>query len=325
MVNEISTELQTAIDAVRAAAVVCRNVQRSIDDDVLQKSDKSPVTVSDFASQAIVCRALAEAFPGIPVVGEEDSAELQQPENQPFLERIRHEMQAVQLTGSDEEICQWIDVGNGSPRAERYWTLDPIDGTKGFLRGDQYAVSLALLADGEIQLGVLGCPNLPYNNETGVMLFAERGKGAFSIPLDGDAKAEPIQVSQTTDPADARFCESFESKHSAHSRSARVADLLGIHTEPVRMDSQAKYAAVARGDADIYMRLPTRPGYQEKIWDHAGGVIVVEEAGGRVSDMHGQPLDWTRGRELSANRGVIVTNGRLHDRVIDALREIERG
>jgi 3'(2'), 5'-bisphosphate nucleotidase len=88
------------------------------------------------------------------------------------------------------------------------------------------------------------------------------------------------------------------------------------------MDSQAKYAVVGRGEAEIYLRLPTSADYREKIWDHAGGVLVVEEAGGRATDVDGRPLDFTRGTELSANRGVVVTNGSLHDAVLGSLRRV---
>src|SRR5439155_19463982 len=93
----------------------------------------------------------------------------------------------------------------------------------------------------------------------------------------------------------------------------------GIVTPPLRLDSQAKYATVARGDASIYLRLPTRQDYREKIWDHAAGLIIVEEAGGRVSDVRGAALDFSRGRRLEANAGVIATNGHIHDRVVAAV------
>jgi len=88
----------------------------------------------------------------------------------------------------------------------------------------------------------------------------------------------------------------------------------------VALALQAKYATVADGRAEIYLRLPTRKDYVEKIWDHAGGVLVVEEAGGTVTDVDGKPLDFTHGRGLHANRGVIVTNGRLHNAVLEAVR-----
>jgi len=102
-----------------------------------------------------------------------------------------------------------------------------------------------------------------------------------------------------------------------------VATSLGIAHEPVRIDSQCKYGAVARGEASIYLRLPTDPNRREKIWDHAAGAVVVEEAGGRVSDMTGKPLDFSRGRQLEENMGVVATNGKLHQDVINAIESGE--
>ena len=116
-----------------------------------------------------------------------------------------------------------------------------------------------------------------------------------------------------------RFCESVETGHSDQGWSADIAGRLGITADPYRIDSQCKYAAVARGDATIYLRLPTRADYQEKIWDHAAGMFVVEQAGGRVTDIHGEPLDFSHGARLSANSGVVATNGRFHDDVIAAI------
>jgi 3'(2'), 5'-bisphosphate nucleotidase len=90
------------------------------------------------------------------------------------------------------------------------------------------------------------------------------------------------------------------------------------------MDSQAKYAVLAAGGADVLVRLmsPSRPDYKEMIWDQAAGSIVIEEAGGRVSDLDGRALDFSHGRRLERNRGILATNGRLHDTVLKALRGI---
>ena len=131
-----------------------------------------------------------------------------------------------------------------------------------------------------------------------------------------------MRVSDRDDPSTVRFCESVESGHSAHGDAAAVAGRLGMTAPPLRMDSQAKYAVVARGEADIYLRLPTRADYHEKIWDHAAGALIVAEAGGTVSDIHGRPLEFHHGRELTVNRGVIVTNGRLHERVLEAVQAL---
>jgi 3'(2'), 5'-bisphosphate nucleotidase len=326
MSEDYRREREAAVAAVRCAAKVCQRVQSAITTDVLEKKDRSPVTIADFASQAVVCRALAEAFPDDPMIAEEDAAELRQAENAPFLDRIGAELRQVGIAAGGDEICEWIDRGNAGSYVDRFWTLDPIDGTKGFLRGEQYALSLALIVGGRIVVAALGCPNLPVQaggDQHGAIFYAVHGQGASVLPLDGDAfEGDPIRVSATADPGLARLSESVESGHSAHDRSAAVAERLGLRETPVRLDSQAKYAVVARGEADIYLRLPTRADYREKIWDHAGGVLVVEEAGGRVTDVDGRPLEFTHGAELRANRGVVVTNGLLHEAVLGALEEV---
>lgn len=317
-------ELQTALTAVRQAAIVCRSVQSAITTESLAKKDKSPVTVADFASQAIICRRLQLDFPDDPVIGEEGAAELRLPTGVEFLNRVVRECGAVGVVASAVAVCDWIDRGDTSAYSPRFWTLDPIDGTKGFLRKEQYAISLALLIDGQIEVGVLGCPNMPFANKpdgTGVLAWAVRGRGAWMQPLsEPDASPTRISVTQVAKTADMRFCESVESGHSSHDWSGLIATELGIQLEPIRMDSQCKYLAVARGDADLYLRLPTRKGYQEKIWDHAGGILVVQEAGGVITDISGKAPDFRHGSSLTQNDGMVVTNGLAHDAVVAAIK-----
>lgn len=326
MSTHLGRELDIATDAVRQASLFCRNVQQGITRDVLEKQDRSPVTMADFGSQAVVCAALLAAFPDDPVIGEEDAAELRTEQNSGLRGRIREELAAVGCEFNESELLSAIDHGNAETYSPRFWTIDPIDGTKGFLRGDQYAVALALVIEGRVELAVLGCPNLSGTGDDeesrGILFTAVRGQGTRSILLDEDSAAStpPVQVTSTTDSRDARFCESLESRHSSHGHSAIVAEKLGITLPPCRLDSQAKYAAVARGEADIYLRLPTHAEYRERIWDHASGALIVEEAGGRVTDVTGKPLEFTHGSALEANRGVVVTNGHLHDQVIEAVQ-----
>lgn len=119
-----------------------------------------------------------------------------------------------------------------------------------------------------------------------------------------------------------RFAESFESSHGDLDAHVKIARQLGITEPPIRMDSQVKYGLVARGDASVYIRLPNpaSPDYRECIWDHAAGMIVVEEAGGKVTDAEGRSLDWMQGRRMTANRGIVATNGELHPRVLENIR-----
>ncbi|MCC9608898.1 3'(2'),5'-bisphosphate nucleotidase [Blastopirellula sp. JC732] len=306
-------EVEIALQAVTSAAVLCQNVRHGDDFAALAKSDKSPVTVADFGSQAIVCRAIREAFPDDLIIAEENADALRAADQAPLLGRVVAEVQKV-LPGADEaQTLAWIDAGVSRDAAPRVWTLDPIDGTKGFLRGGQYAVALALLIDGQVEVAALACPAL---DDDGAIFWAVRGQGAFHRTADGD---KAIAVTPTVNSAEAALCESVESGHSDHDQSAQIAKTLEIARPSVRMDSQAKYAAVARGDADIYLRLPTIAGYEEKIWDHAAGFLVINEAGGKVTDIDGKPLDFSLGSTLKNNRGVVATNGRLHDVVIAAI------
>lgn len=320
MIMPYESERNIAIQAVQAAAQLCEQVRREIVPEAIEKKDKSPVTVADFGAQALICRALSTAFPQDPVVGEEDAADLRTPEMTERLAQVTQYVQAIVPDATPDQVTGWIDHGNGQV-GSRYWTLDPIDGTKGFLRGDQYAIALALIENGAIKVGVLGCPALSFTEgQTGLMGVAVRGAGATLSPLAGGAP-QSIKVVSADQSDHLRFVESVESGHGDQSRQAAVAKAAGITQDSLRMDSQAKYMAVAAGEAALYLRLPSpkTPDYREKIWDHAAGVILVEEAGGRVTDITGQALDFSLGAKLVNNQGVVVSNGSIHDPVLAAL------
>lgn len=319
--SEYQTELSVAVAAVRAASVVCRAVQKDlITAATIEKKDKSPVTVADFASQAVVCKTIRDAFPSDSIVGEEDAAELRPPEAADTLAKVTGQVGRVMDNATDAGVLDWIDLGATGQGGStgRFWTLDPIDGTKGFLRGQQYAIALALIEDGQVVLGVFGCPNLDHpSGGEGLLMTAIKGQGAQVLTLEGGAVEGPTAtVDAIAEASDAVICESVESGHTNQGQSSDIATQLGTSAEPYRIDSQCKYAAVAMGRASIYLRLPTRPGYQEKIWDHAAGVIVCEEAGGQVTDVEGKVLDFGQGRTLKNNRGVVCTNGKLHEAVL---------
>lgn len=321
-------EKQVAIEAVTLAAKLCQQVRQTIQPEAIEKRDRSPVTIADFGSQAIICKILSEAFPADPIVAEEDAAALAQPDMAPYLSQVTDHVQSVMsdvAKATPEAVVSWINRGNGQV-GSRYWTLDPIDGTKGFLRGEQYAVALALVEDGEVKVGVLACPALTIDGadsaEAGSLFVAVRNHGATVASLAGGA-AQPIQVVSSEDAANFRFVESVESGHGDHAQQDAVAKAVGITAPALRMDSQAKYAVVACGQAALYLRLlsPKTPDYREKIWDHAAGTIVVEEAGGKVTDMHGKPLNFALDYKLTENQGVVVSNGSCHDAVLAALKE----
>lgn len=317
------SEKEVAINAVLKAAQLCQDVQSDmVQADAIEKADRSPVTVADFGSQALICAAIGDAFPKDCIVAEEDSQALR--ENPRLRSRVADYVNRF-AEGSPDNVCEWIDRGKGEIN-DRFWTLDPVDGTKGFLRRNQYAIALALIVDGEVRFGLIACPNLPQvwdnpKTEQGSLLFAVRGEGAYMCALDGTLLK---QIRVTEGPL--RFAESFESSHGDHGAHVRITQELGITAQPIQIDSQAKYGLVARGEASVYMRLPNlrTPHYRECIWDHAAGIIVVEEAGGTVTDMHGQTLNLLQGRRMTSNRGIVATNGTLHDRVLEIIRAVKQ-
>ena len=321
-------ERTTAIEAVLKACQLCSNVQHNLrSEHQLAKSDASPVTIADFGAQALIISHLLQTFPNDPIVGEEEASVLRKEEQTLLRNHITQQINAITPNYQENEILDAIDYGAKScDFTKRYWTLDPIDGTKGFLRGDQYAVALALVENGQPVLGVLGCPNLslnqePSEEEMGCLFVAVKGQGAVMRPLHQNS-AKPIQVTPVSHPENARFCDSVEAEHASHNEHAQIAKFLGITAPSYRIDSQCKYAVVARGDASIYLRLPRNKAYRSWIWDHAAGAIVVQEAGGKVSDMYGKPLDFSSGRKLFKNSGVIATNGTLHEAVIEAIQHV---
>lgn len=328
MIELNSAEIRFAIKAARQAALMVKDIQKEMVSESLTKGDKSPVTIADFASQALVSHLLQSTFPNDPMVAEEDSSALQKSENHKTLQAITSFVQTRIQNANSKSVSEWIDYGN-SKHADRFWTLDPIDGTKGFLRGEQYAVAFALILQGKVEIGVLACPNLTDGQTQevggpGSLIIAQRGQGAWTTDLFGRMRFSQLHVSDITEPTRTRFLRSFEAGHTNVSQLDLIGQEMGVTAKPVRLDSQAKYSILAAGAGDALFRLISEKAldYKEKIWDQAAGSIICEEAGGKITDLDGNPLDFTQGRTLSKNRGVLATNGLLHQAALLAIKSV---
>lgn len=133
-------------------------------------------------------------------------------------------------------------------------------------------------------------------------------------------------MSKQVEPEKLVVAEGVEKGHSSHSTQSQIKSLLKIPDETVakqtiNFDSQVKYCILAKGQADIYLRLPINDKYREKIWDHAAGNVLIYEAGGEVSDIEGNPLDFGKGRYLQS-KGVIAANGAIFDKVIQSVKQV---
>lgn len=323
-------EAAAAAAAVRLASKLCERVQATLGSgEKSDKEDASPVTVADYGAQALVAFSLTRGYlaaaakggpssdaggpssspppsPPFSMVAEEDSADLRDPaKNGPAMTRRITQLvnevlkdEKLVLDGDDEkpplspdEVLALIDLGNSLGGSEgRHWVLDPIDGTRGFVGRRQYAVCLALLDEGQLAVGVLGCPNVPSDRALadgdggpqeglgeprpgiGALFWAVRGGGAYVQPLHpssdrrgaaGLDESRRLSVAEAAgearrDRSSVRFMESFDSRHSDFSTAARLAAALGVTSPSLRLDSQAKYGCLARGDAAINLRFPRK-------------------------------------------------------------------
>jgi histidinol-phosphatase len=246
--------LAAAVDAARAAGEVALKYYHG-GFEVTLKPDLTPVTQADREAEQIIVEVLTRAVPGAGFLGEEFGAQGGQ---------------------------------------ERRWIIDPIDGTRNFVRRiPVWATLIALEEQGEIVVGVV------HNPVTGELYTARRGSGAW---LNG----EPLRVSTLAELGDAQllhadlgllrrggYWDGFVRLIDATARQRGFGDYLG-------------YGLVSEGKAEIYLEVDLKP------WDLAPCKLLVEEAGGRFTDFDGRPSIYSG--------SALATNGRLHDRALALLR-----
>lgn len=314
-------DLTPIIDAVRLAAVLCREVQKHhiIEN---RKEGKEPVTIADYGSQAIINQAIRTYFPEDAIMAEESGTqfkELVDPEQQRQIAQLVSGV--IRRDVTVEDIARWLDYGNDRD-ADRTWVIDPIDGTKGFLALRHYVIAVGVLEQGQATASVMGAPAYP--GFARGALFHAIDNQAFIQPLLDTETPRRIQASDHTDPKFVRVLESVEKSHASHDRMELVREAAGLGDSLLeRVDSQEKYARIAAGDGELYLRLPRKFSNRgHSTWDHAAGAALIYAAGGMVTDVDGSPLDFTTGRELSNNTGMIVSNGKFHDRIIEAVQKV---
>ncbi|KAJ4385206.1 hypothetical protein N0V93_010267 [Gnomoniopsis smithogilvyi] len=342
-------ERQVAELAVQRAAVLTKKLQSSISEhgaDV-NKSDSTPVTVADFAVQALLITAMHSAFPDDAFLGEENADALR--EDKDILARVwglcstQHSedardagLQAV--PSSMDEMLSMLDLGGrGTGGATgRFWVMDPIDGTATFLKGGHYAVSLALIQDGREVVGVLGCPNLSVeasrvvetdvdHDGFGTMFSAVIGQGAVKRAIrEGPLlPASPIipMKEGPRDLKDLHFVDSRQSKAWDFETATQVAAAFGaVYPSTDVFSSHMRYAALIAGGGDVQLRIPKDRQQAVYVWDHAGSQLIFKEVGGKITDLKGQNIDFCAGRTLSKNWGLIMANSGVHEVLLRKVR-----
>lgn len=251
--------------AQRAGALVVAIRQQGLEVDY--KAGQEPVTRADREASTAIVDGLTRAFPADVVISEE------------------------------------LEVDPRRVVVSRVWYVDPIDGTRDYIRGDDgFAVMIGLCVDGVPTLGVVHQPT--------------RARTYFAAPqvpaqvTDGQG-TQPLQVSGTDDPAQIRLAA------SASHRSAdidRVKDQLGIRDELNVGSVGLKLCLIAAGSRDLYVN----PAAKTKAWDTCAPEAILNAAGGQLSDLYGRPVDY-RAEDLRHHFGLVGSNKVLHPRVIEQL------
>lgn len=340
-------EYRVALLAVQRAVILTKTVLSEVDKGALSKEDDSPVTVADFGAQALLIDAVRRHFPDDGFIGEESADALRK--DSQLCDRVWELVAATRLDDdsqddtslgrltSKEEMLDAIDRGSGRSQGGRVWVLDPIDGTQAFVGGGQYAVALALVEDGVQRVGVLGCPNLGIDHvsrgevndvtyqrdASGVMLSAVCGHGAYIRPSRGKLlDARKIERREQTG-TPLRFVDSLKSRTTDLEGHQRVASRLGSSWPGTRVLSlQMRYVALAIGGCDVMIRIPRDENYREPVWDHAGGALILEEAGGKVTDISRKPVEFGHGRRLQNSHGIVAAPKDVHTTVLTAVQGI---
>ncbi|KFY14954.1 hypothetical protein V491_05844 [Pseudogymnoascus sp. VKM F-3775] len=350
MAGSYERELRIAELAVQKAVIVTKKVLSSVEKGEFRKDDKTSVSLADFAAQALLVAAIHHNFPGDIIVGEEDTAILRS--DQGIADRL---WELVSTTHLEDEECErslpspispsemlhYIDLGGtsyGGPKG-RVWMIDPIDGTKGFLTGGQYVVCATLLIDGLETVAAFGCPHVNLESGkiseqdkdtagNGVLISAIRAKGAQVRALSRGDLLESRKIEKNNainDISKIRFAENFITTTPQFPDRHKIAEKLGAPWNPIHIySSQLRYMALALGTCDVVLRTPEPTGAAAHVWDHAGGVMVYEEAGGKVTDLNGKDLIFAAGRDLTENFGFVAAPANIHSQVVDATKAVLR-
>jgi histidinol-phosphatase len=256
----IDEDLSLALQLASVADSITTDRFRALDLQVDRKPDRSPVTDADLAVEDVVRALLVRERPGDAVVGEE--------------------------RGADD------------PRAGRQWVLDPIDGTKNFLRGiPAWATLIALVVDGRPLIGVASAPALRRR------WWAADGRGAWAA--DTDAEPQRLGVSAVQDLGDAYVSTTHLQDWTVYHSRERYLALADACWETRAFGDFWQHCLVAEGALDLAAEAIVNP------WDLAAVQVIVEQAGGQLTDLDGNP------RHDGGN--ALTSNGRLHDAALELL------
>jgi len=299
-------ELSLAVDLVKQASKITEWF-RSKNSSSFIKKDDSPVTLADFASQIFIISSIKKYFPEDQIIAEEESSVFIDSDAENIIKKC---YTSLKIT-FEKNLKETLNYRGSS--SKRQWTVDPIDGTKGFQKGLAYAIGMGFMVQAEPTICAIGVPN--YKNTTLSIFSAEKNHGA-KVSF-GDQNFTKIRVSNKKEIKKFRIC------HSLRYNKPWVLDFarsLGI-TNFVPLDSMAKLCMVADGSSELYIKPMNM--LRSFTWDFLPGELLVKEAGGMITDIKGNPIQYVDDKCKITAPGLIASNGIRHEELLSALKSNE--
>lgn len=301
--SSFNKELSLAIKLVKKASKITEWFRK---EKILsfEKEDESPVTLADFASQIFIISKIKELFPEDQIIAEEDSGAFLNINAENIIKKCYNSLNLVFEDGFKDTLNYRGSISN------RQWTIDPIDGTKGFQKHLAYAIGIGFMVQSEPTVCAISVPN--YNERNLTIFSAEKNHGA-KVSY-GNQNFNPIKVSENNIIKNFRVCHSL---HYDKPWVMNFARSLGI-TSFVQMDSMAKFCMVADSAADLYIKpLNIKSSFT---WDFLPGDLLVKEAGGVITDLFGNSINYLNEKCIVTAPGLIASNGVLHKDLLNALK-----
>lgn len=276
------------------------------------KDDKSPVTIADLLHQSQVQQLIADRFAGDGLICEEPRS---------MQEQVVHLAADASEKFYGEPLRREVIDLPTSGRTT--WMLDPIDGTKGYLAGRYYAIALGYYVDGRPLFGSMAVPHCPRAEKTAIddtVAFALVGRGAWigAVSDAPDPEFAPLRTQRDGFARPWRVAISLE-------HGGGVDERFGADFSAVKMDSQAKYLAVAANAIDGYLRKMRDDGATDVAWDHMPGIVIAREAGCTVRSFGGGAVELRAEKTIRFDGGMMCHRGAPESDLGRALDRLVRG
>ncbi|MEG0036708.1 MAG: inositol monophosphatase family protein [Victivallaceae bacterium] len=284
--------------------------------EIRKKKDGSYVTSVDYAIQFLIKSYLRQRGDFRPVIGEENLLELEK-----HCDSLIEEIREIIFDLDKNTFLRIMEPDPIIDKYDAFWTIDPIDGTFGFLKHKSFSVALALIENGYPTVGVLGCPSFKQDEKYIIYSASAQTQSLmYTLRQDGTCHKKTLSTEAGSDEF-FYYCEPpMASLNQRHSETRRLLSKIHENLIPLRLDGQSKYALVAENMASVFIRLPAVSS-PCKIWDHAAGSLILERSGGIITDSEGQKLNFQKPPNL-LNKPIILgsLNSELHEKILNLLQ-----